>query len=538
MKLLIAGLDGATWDVLDPLLAAGRLPNLSRLIAQGSKHALRSTIPPISAAAWVTMLSGMNPGRHGIFDFRNLDLSNYTAHDETLANANSYTVPTLFDYLSVAGYRCIAYGVPMTYPPRPLNGIMVSGYPTPDNRRAYTFPPELAQRLGSLHTYSPDQIGSARPDEQAAMYHRSMQTMTKHLLDLADDGADLLMFVNGATDGAQHRFFKFVAPSFPEVSGWEREKYGPLLDQVMVQADAELGRLMDHLPAEINILVISDHGAMPRPVRAFNLNAWLAREGWLVSHENAVAAGRKRSQKMVEWAKQSLPITDWVKRRLPAAMKQRIIQLRDGLGNIDWSRTQAYRVKMSHPYEGIHLNVAGRQPQGMVPQAMYAQLRSAIIDRLASRPEIEAVMPREAIYTGPHRENAPDILVQLAGDFDGGADLDQVVTDLPTGWLQRISGYHALDGILVAAGPAFKNGAISASEPPYLRDITPTVLHLLGLPVPEEMDGRVLNELIINDQPVIRGGSLPHRELSVSGRLTAAEEAGIESALRDLGYID
>jgi predicted AlkP superfamily phosphohydrolase/phosphomutase len=491
------------------------------------------------------MLSGMNPGRHGIFDFRNLDLRHYTGHDETLANADSYAVPTLFDYLTAADLRTVAYGVPMTYPPRPLNGIMVAGYPTPDNRRAYTFPTAVAAKLSPLQAYSPDQIGSARPEEQAAMYRRSMETMTGHLLELIAGGVDVLMFVNGATDGAQHRFFKFAAPNFPQVTDQERERYAPLLDQIMIAADQQLGRLLDQLPDNIHTLVISDHGAMPRPVRAFNLNAWLAQAGWLAQHNNgtaygiATAAGRRKSQQLVEWAKQTLPISDWVKRRLPAGMKQRIIQARDGLGNIDWSHTQAFRVKMSHPFEGIHLNIAGRQPQGIVPQPEYPSLRQAIMDRLAHRPEIVAVKPREAVYAGPYMENAPDILVHLEKNYDGGADLDQVVTEIPAGWLQRISGYHTLDGILVAAGPAFINkGSLSPTPPTYLRDIAPTVLHLLGLNVPEEMDGRVLSALFREQRPVQYGPGLPHRDLVTDGTLSADEEAGILAALRDLGYID
>ncbi|MEW5987909.1 MAG: alkaline phosphatase family protein, partial [Chloroflexota bacterium] len=114
--LVIAGLDGATWGVLDPLLAAGRLPTLGRLIERGSKTTLRSTWPPISAAAWITVITGLNPGRHGVFDFRNLDLGSYTSHNEELATVGSYSVPTLFDYLGWAGRAAIAYQVPLTYP--------------------------------------------------------------------------------------------------------------------------------------------------------------------------------------------------------------------------------------------------------------------------------------------------------------------------------------------------------------------------------------------------------------------------------------
>ena len=111
------------------------------------------------------------------------------------------------------------------------------------------------------------------------------------------------------------------------------------------------------------------------------------------------------------------------------------------------------------------------------------------------------------------------------------------MTPIPAGWLQSISGYHTMTGILVAAGPSFRVGPSPALEPPALQDIAPTVLHLLGLPVPQDMDGRVLQELLLTSAPVRMGPTLAAREQS-EGELSAEEEAGIAAALRDLGYID
>lgn len=532
-RLLIAGLDGATWTVLDALLASGRMPTLAALIQRGHKSILRSTWPPISSAAWVTMLSGMNPGRHGIFDFRNLDLGQYSGHDERLANANSYVVPTLFDYLSQAGLSSVAYQVPMTYPPWPIQGVMVAGYPTPDHRRPYTQPPGWADQLGQLYTHSPDQIGVANPAGQFAIYCQAMSAMGDQLIALSRAvDWQLFIFVNGVTDGAQHRFFKFTRPDFPAVSASQRQRYGPFLAEIMVRADQELGRLLAALPDDINIMVISDHGGMARPEQAFHLNAWLRKQGWL-----QVGPGRQGSplQNVLEWAKQRLPITDWVKKRLPVSLKSRFINLRDGLGRVDWANTMAYRLKLSHPIEGIHLNLAGRQPQGIVPAGQYHPLRQEIIDRLAVRPEIVAVYPREAVYAGSYLEQSPDILCQLQPQFDGGSGFEQVVTTIPAGWLQTISGYHTLDGILVAAGPDFQARPMSAV--PMLQDVTPTALHLLGLPVPNNMDGRVWQELLTNSRPVLLADPLPDRQQTIPD-LSPAETVGLHTALKSLGYLD
>lgn len=534
-RLVIAGLDGATWDVLDGLLASGRIPTLAGLIQRGHKSILRSTWPPISSAAWVTMLSGLNPGRHGIYDFRNLDLSQYSGHDEQLANANSYPVPTLFDYLSQAGLPSVAYQVPMTYPPWPIRGVMVAGYPTPDHRRPYTHPPAWASQLGQLYSHSPDQIGAANPAGQFAIYCQAMQAMTDQLLTLSQAvDWQLFMFVNGVTDGAQHRFFKFTRPDFPGVSAGQRQRYGHFLAEIMVRADQELGRLLAALPNDLNIMVISDHGAMPRPSQAFHLNAWLREAGWL----RLRPGGRSGPlQNVMEWAKQRLPITDWVKKRLPAALKSRFTSLRDGLGRVDWANTAAYRVKLSHPIEGVHLNMAGRQPQGLVPAGQYHSLRQKIMDKLATRPEIKAVYPREAIYAGPYLEQAPDILCQLQPQFDGGSGFEQLVTKIPAGWLQAISGYHNLDGILITAGPDFKSGPAISAPQPMLQDVTPTALHLLGLPVPNNMDGRVWQELLTHSRPVLATTPLPNRPQTIAD-LSPAETAGLQVALKSLGYLD
>lgn len=535
-KLLIAGLDGATWDVLQPLLDVGQLPTLANLINKGGQYTLQSTWPPISSAAWVTMMSGMNPGRHGVYDFRNLNLSHYSAHDERLANANSYTVLTLFDYLSHHGLTCIAYQVPMTYPPRPGQGYLISGYPTPDHRKAYTYPPELADLLGELFTHSPDQIGASSPAGQSQIYQRYMKTMTDNLIRLSDEIEwDVLMFVNGATDGAQHRFFKFVQPGFPGVSDEDRTRYGHLLDEIMVAADAELGRLLAHLPDDVQVIVMSDHGGIPRPTKAFNLNAWLVEQGWLAKKAGVASSGRKQGQQFIEWAKQRLPIGDWVKKRLPGRVKERITHLRSGTGSIDWLRTQAYRVKLSHPVEGVHLNVVGRQPEGIISQADYSALRDEIMARLAERPEIVEVHPREAIFAGEHVHNAPDILLKLRPDFDGGADLDGVVTEIPAGWLKAISGYHDFNGILVPAGTAFQPANLP--QTPTLADLTPTILHLLDLPIPHNMDGHVLSPLF-TQRRVVRYGEPLAQQVDTADRLSAEEEAGIAEALRDLGYIE
>jgi predicted AlkP superfamily phosphohydrolase/phosphomutase len=533
-RLLIAGLDGATWNVLEPLLRAGKLPNLAALRERGSYGPLTSVWPPISAAAWASMLTGCNPGLHGVFDFRNLDLSRYGGHRETLSSASDIAVPTLFDHVGRAG--SIAYQIPLTYPPHPIHGVMVAGYPTPDRRIAYTWPKAWGARLSPLETHASDQIGRLRPDEQLEAYRRGLDRLTENVIRLSRETSwRLLMYVTGAPDGAHHRFFKYVTPGFPGVTTADQTRYGQLMDDVMRAVDDSLGRILAALSSETNVLVISDHGGTARPRRAFNGNAWLREEGWLALHAGRRAGAGARAQRLVEWAKQTLPVSDWVKQHLPATTKQRLTALRGGLGQIDWSRTQAYRVKLSFPIEGIHLNIAGRQPQGVVPLDQYGPLREAIMESLGKRAEVISVQPREAVFHGPFLNEAPDILYQLRPDLDGGADLEHVQTDLPASWLQAISGYHDMDGIVVAAGPSFGQGKLLGAR---LVDVMPTALHALALPVPAGIDGRVLEAAFATPGPVRYSSETPESPAEIAGDINSKDAERMLAALRDLGYVD
>src|SRR5439155_4115871 len=148
-RALVIGLDAATWDIIDPLLAAGELPNLARLVRNGVRSPLRSTIPPLTFCAWPAIVTGKNPGKIGIFSFYDQDLRQYE-RGKRVSTARPLVGQTWFDLVGATGERVVAYGVPMTYPAWPVNGAMVSGFPTPDLTRTFAFPPELEQRVPGL----------------------------------------------------------------------------------------------------------------------------------------------------------------------------------------------------------------------------------------------------------------------------------------------------------------------------------------------------------------------------------------------------
>lgn len=165
-KALIIGLDGATFDVMDPLLAAGQLPNLGRLMHEGAWGRLRSTLPPNSAPAWTAFLTGKNPGHHGLLNFRYLDPSTYSGYSSPFASTVAFVGQTFLDGLGQAGKGVVAHGVPMTYPAWSVRGVMVSGYPTPDRKRAYTYPLQLSEEMGRIALHHHDELFGASPAEE------------------------------------------------------------------------------------------------------------------------------------------------------------------------------------------------------------------------------------------------------------------------------------------------------------------------------------------------------------------------------------
>src|ERR1051325_3108768 len=143
-KLFVIGLDGASFNVLDPLIARGYLPNLAKLIEGGARASLETTFPPITAVAWSSFMTGKNPGKHGIFEFV---MREQGSSRQLAVNASLRQGRAIWDILSAAGQRVIVHNFPCTYPPRPLNGLLIADFMTPRGRRDFTYPPALLDEL-------------------------------------------------------------------------------------------------------------------------------------------------------------------------------------------------------------------------------------------------------------------------------------------------------------------------------------------------------------------------------------------------------
>jgi predicted AlkP superfamily phosphohydrolase/phosphomutase len=506
-KVLILGLDGATPELVDRWVEQNELPNLKQMMERGVYGRLRSVYPPISPAAWTTFATGYNPGKHGVYDFRDYDNTRYSCFADTIVDSNSFAGKTIWDLVGAAGQKVGVVTVPVTYPAWKVNGFMISGYPTPDSGKSYTYPPELAQKVPPL-------VGDAAFFKAASGHtllgemNRSMHECTDVSIDLMrGDDYGLFIMVVGATDRAHHDWWKYIDPDHPAYDAQEAKHYGDLILEVYRAADACVGKFLAAAGDETTVLVMSDHGGGSHPKYYFNANALLRELNLLSPSARASKKGGPRAafKQFYRQRIRRFPYLEKVYRSLPAGLKKVATNLDSqtmmNLDAIDWKRTRAYRFPMYPPVEGIMINVAGRQPEGCVqPGEEYEAIRTRILEevrRLTDPATGEQIVleayRREELYHGDLVETAPDLVLVTQDRYKGGSDIGGLISEVPLDVISKLSGVHRMDGILLAQGPHMRrNGRIEGAG---IIDIAPTVMYALGLPIPTDMDGAPLKGL-------------------------------------------
>jgi len=547
--VLIIGLDGASPDLLRRWTDSGDLPALRGLAERGSFGPLRSTVPPISPAAWSTFMTGRNPAAHGVLGFRNLDARRYEYHESDIVSSGPVAGETFWDFAGASGRRVGVFWVPVTYPPWAVNGVLVCGYPTPDSSRSFGFPESQVSGAPGL-TENSAFFSSARPDQLAAELVRLARDRGRAAAEwIRREAFDLSVAVLGSIDRAQHDFWRHHDPLSPAHDPGEAERFGSVVLDTYRASDAAVANMVAAAPADSIVFIVSDHGGGPAAGRLVHLNAWLRGEGWLCAHPP-----RRRSvgRTIYSWLKDRFAAKEMLFRRLPPSWRRRLT-LFDAAATFDllsvqWPRTRAYRFPLYPPFEGIVINLAGRQPQGCIGAGEYESLRGRIAeslwtlrDPLDDRPIVARVFRREEVYAGAHLERLPDLIVEWHTGYAGGPGIwSDPVTPVPANDLRKHSGSHRMDGVLVAAGPTLRRGAAITGA--TLADVAPTILYALGLPCPATMDGRVLTELFEADHA--RNHPARKADLSFPGArptqpgFSPDEQAEIIERLRALGYID
>jgi predicted AlkP superfamily phosphohydrolase/phosphomutase len=513
-RLTVIGLDSATLDVVRPLADAGELPGIARMLG-GASGVLRSTTHPLTPHAWVTMCTGVNAGRHGVWDFLERDETGYGFTPITGAHRRA---PAIWDHLSRSGRSVGLVTVPFTWPAPELHGFVVSGFDAPEGGERSVHPASL---LGDVRRRFPDlrldDTPAHGPDGRIDLdlVRRACEAKAALALWLADEfDPDLLFVVFMAADYIHHS-------AWPE---WEQKGEESSVAEVYRILDAAVTELAAARP-DSDVLLVSDHGA--GPLRgAINLNGWLAQEGYL-TYRPALGRTTRRLRR----AARKLP---WV------SLGPRPV--------VDWGRTRAFAYGV---FGNVVLNVHDRERSGIVGPSDYEDLRAEIASKaLELRSDtgeliVARVHRREDLFDGPQLSKIPDLVIEFR-DYEwlGPADLEirrEGVFDRRPALLGGREGWaasHRHEGLIAMTGPSCSAGRSLSAE---MVDVAPTALYLLGVPVPSSLEGRLLTEAL---DPGPLASRPPSSSDDTEPWLAPVEDyrpeeaAAVRKRLRELGYLE
>lgn len=539
-KVVVIGLDGATFDIINPLIAEGKLPNLNKIFNSGIKASLFSTIPPVSAPAWISFLTGKNPGKHGVLGFQHYNMSKYNCFEHGIVTSKQFAHNTIFDILTKYKKRSIAFQIPLTYPAWPIEGLMVSGYPTPDQTKAFTYPEDLSEEIGELYEYKSDQMASGSAEEKVRIYSKGLDRVSQKVEKLlTNEDYDLFVYVNNLTDWVQHKFWKYQFNN----NGCEKNDY---IDYFYIKLDEKIGNIINLLDEDTTLLLMSDHGAGARPTKFLNINYILRTKNLLTPKSNKVSIFTKTTKYWFEWVKEYFPMRYWTKARFSESFREMVLNTRVYKNNINWKETKAYRVPLAYPYTGININLEGRQEQGIVKEEDFKKLKKETFDILKEYADkypqyIESIHYQEDIYKGKNICQTPDIIIELNENFDSGVELDELITEIPPILLKTISGYHKPQGIFGAFGKNIKHNPELQSY--NIIDLAPTILYALDTPINNDIDGKLLtgiftDEFLNKNEPRYSSDSKElDKNKKEDAHLSQEEEAEIMANLCEMGYL-
>lgn len=505
-KVLVIGLDGATWDLIMPWVNDGKLPTFKKIMNEGVYGNLKSTIPCISAPAWTSAFTGVNPGKHNIFDF----VSN-EGYEKKVVTNRSRRRKAIWNIMSVQNKKVVVINVPMTYPPEKVNGIMISGWGTPDIKSDYTYPKNLKDDL-IKENYAPfyEVKGEFAQDADKDFYIKRVEKLMEQRKDISlkilkTYNWDLFIVVFISLMRIQYFFWKYM-----NSKGEDAEKYADVILNIYKKADNTLGDFLNNVDKNTNIIIHSDHGFGPIN-KDICLNNALRDLGLIGLTEKT----KNKVLRKIGLTKEN--ILKIVPLRLIKLLPQKLqiigkeIPSESGLEDIDWSKTKVWF--FSHGGRSLRINLKNRELNGIIDKNNYEELRDFVIKNLCELkdPEthekiIEKVYKREEIYHGPYVENAPDLIIEPSeGYFLRDGFCEKLIVP------SRQAAQHKPKGIFLAYGPDIKKGKeIKGSK---IIDISPTILRMFNIPIPRDTDGRVLKEIFKEDSELAKR-SIIYQEVS------------------------
>lgn len=530
-RTLLIGLDGATFSILDTLMESGVMPYLGRFTAEGVKAELLSTPNPQTAQAWPSMTTGRSPANSGIFDFVRLEMRKDGPYLR-VTDSRDLRTETIWSIAS-RNHRTVTtlnfYGM---HPPRPLAGYSVSGFIPFRHMKEAVYPPDLYHQMKALPGFNAKELAmdldlekkciNGLPQEEYEDWirlhirrERQWFELLRHLM--ATHPADLTAIVFDGVDKLQHLCWRFLDPGlFPAApSNWEKHIRELCLDYFR-QLDGFLAEIVRLAGGDNRTFVVSDHG-FGASTEVFYVNVWLHNQGYL------------------NWTRND---------SLDSGETLMVNRLKNHLLLVDWQRTKAYAVTPSS--NGIFIKRAVDGDSSGVRDGEYEQFRRELIDSLLAFRDpathgqvVKRVRTREEAYPGAATGCAPDLLLTLR---DGGF-VSIVNCDRPLKPRAEPVGTHRPEGILIARGCGLRS-AITLDQLSIL-DVAPAVLYSLGLPIPENFEGRLPARLFepsfLAAHPV-SSAPTADRAMAIAAGVSAESnslaEAAILDRLKALGYIE
>lgn len=562
-KVFILGLDGATFDLIDPFVEEGLLPNLESIMKEGVRAKLNSTILSHSPPAWTSFATGKNPGKHGILGFTKMSPDSY---ELKLVYGLHNKAKTLWEMLSEKGKKVIVMNIPMTYPPKRVNGLLISGLDAPSTSSQFTYPPELREEIlkiapdyrinlhlgGYLHT-------DKRRIKALDFIKSAIRARSKVVLHLMNKYQwDFFAVRFNSPDNVQHQFWKYMDEKHPEYKKDSPYILKNAIKSVYQELDEVVKIICDNIDwNDTTLLIMSDHGAGPRTGKSIFVNEWLKSSGYL---SKIGEDSKNKLQILFDDAKYILKgkIISFLLKAIPPEMKGFLMKIFPfaasktatylRFSSINWSKTKVFAGEV----EGLRINLKGKYPQGTVYPEEYESLRNTIIEEIKKLKDPETgqyvfkgVFKREEIFKGDSVDEFPDIILKPEDKYyispkffrKRGVIKGNFLSN-DTHW-RKISGSHRQFGIFIIKGPDCISG--KELETVEITDIFPTILYQMGLPIPDDIDGKVtegaFKKEFLKANPVTFEKVRKYREEKDKDIYSDEDKSKLIDSLKGLGYI-